>query len=497
MTGTSDRHDRSPDSFGAAANTDRADLWEAGADERERLADERERVADEREALADERERLADRHERAVNKRVDARREAALASEDIDDDLERAETLAAMERAEAAVQRAEAELLRVRQTADRLLARSDLRVAATARSAANELAVETIDEGEGAWLAERRDFVAAERERLANERDRLADERDEVSAERERLADVRDHEALDRERAMDHVGSAVYSERGQNVPAGDRSTNQADVRARAEVKRETAAARRRVSARERARAAGVWGPVAYGPRLVASFAELAQQLFVTDELTDVIPRLLKFSVGAVAGGDWASATLWRHGRAFDTFATATVAAELDELQFGTELGPALDALSAQSAIYVGRLGESTRWPVLAETATQLGVASVLCHGLFVHRLARWSALGTFSLYSATPDAFSEEDQEFGSILAAYLSVAVAMAQRREEVDRREAALHRGLGTRDVIGQAKGILMERQRLSAGEAFDVLRSASQRLNRKIADVASHLAETGELL
>jgi AmiR/NasT family two-component response regulator len=53
-----------------------------------------------------------------------------------------------------------------------------------------------------------------------------------------------------------------------------------------------------------------------------------------------------------------------------------------------------------------------------------------------------------------------------------------------------------LSTRDVIGQAKGILMERQRLSAGEAFDLLRRASQRLNRKLAEVAQHLTETGEL-
>jgi len=53
-----------------------------------------------------------------------------------------------------------------------------------------------------------------------------------------------------------------------------------------------------------------------------------------------------------------------------------------------------------------------------------------------------------------------------------------------------------LSTRDVIGQAKGILMERQRLSAGDAFDLLRRASQRLNRKLIDVAEHLTETGEL-
>jgi len=39
-------------------------------------------------------------------------------------------------------------------------------------------------------------------------------------------------------------------------------------------------------------------------------------------------------------------------------------------------------------------------------------------------------------------------------------------------------------------------MERQRMSAGDAFDLLRRASQRLNRKLAEVARHLAETGEL-
>ncbi|GAA0476836.1 hypothetical protein Aca07nite_84930 [Actinoplanes capillaceus] len=57
-------------------------------------------------------------------------------------------------------------------------------------------------------------------------------------------------------------------------------------------------------------------------------------------------------------------------------------------------------------------------------------------------------------------------------------------------------MHRALSTRDVIGQAKGILMERQRLSAGEAFDLLRRVSQRLNRKLADVAEQLTETGEV-
>lgn len=159
-------------------------------------------------------------------------------------------------------------------------------------------------------------------------------------------------------------------------------------------------------------------------------------------------------------------------------------------------GRARRRCGASIRAYARQLADPTRWPELAATATNLGVASAVSHGLFVHQPAQRSALGVFSFFSATPDAFGEEDLEFASILSAYVSVAVAMAQRRDEVDRREAALHRGLSTRDIIGQAKGILMERQKLSAGEAFDQLRRASQQLNRKLADVAEHLAQTGEL-
>jgi GAF domain-containing protein len=230
--------------------------------------------------------------------------------------------------------------------------------------------------------------------------------------------------------------------------------------------------------------------------LLASFAPLAQQLFGNQDLHDVLAQVLKFTVGAVAGCDHASVTLHRHGRIVASVTSDAVAAELDDIQFATGIGPGPEAIHSENPVYVAHLAESPRWPVLAATAAELDVASVLCHGLFVHRPAQWSALGAFNLYSATPDAFSDEDQEFGTIVAAYVAVTAAMAHSRDEVDRREAALHRGLSTRDVIGQAKGILMERQRLSAGEAFDLLRRASQRLNRKLTDVAEILAETREI-
>jgi hypothetical protein len=230
--------------------------------------------------------------------------------------------------------------------------------------------------------------------------------------------------------------------------------------------------------------------------LLASFAPLARQLFGHDDLRQVLAEVVKFAVGAVPGCDWASVTLYRHGRVVDAVTSDAVAAELDDIQFATGIGPGPEAMQGDNPVYAADLARAPRWPVLAATAAQLEVGSALCHGLFVHRPAQWSALGAFHLYGAAADAFGDDALEFSGVLAAFVAVAVAIDERRDEVDRREAALHRGLSTRDVIGQAKGILMERQHLSAGDAFDLLRRVSQRLNRKLADVAQHLAETGEL-
>ncbi|WP_051807272.1 GAF and ANTAR domain-containing protein [Actinoplanes subtropicus] len=467
----------------------RADLWEAGADERERLADERERLADEREALANERERLADREERAQDEREAARAASALEAGAAEDAAEAAATEAAVRRAEAAVRRAENELERARASATRLRARAALRVARGERAASARQAARIVDAEESAWLADRRDFVAAERDHQADERDDLADRREESAARRERLADERERELLDREQQLNRLRPAARRRAGR-----DRAD--AEAHAEGERQRERAAAGRRAAAEDRARAAAAWGPRAYGPMLLAAFAPLARQLFADDNLPDVLAQVLKFTVGAVAGCDRASVTLHQHGQVVGTVTTDAVAAELDEIQFATGIGPAPEAMEGEQPVYVADLTAVPRWPVLAATAAEVGVSSALCYGLCVHRPAQWSALGTLTLYGATPDAFSDDDHEFGSILAAYVGIAVAMARRRSEVERREAALHRALSTRDVIGQAKGVLMERQRLSAGDAFDLLRRVSQRLNRKLADVARQLAETGEL-
>ena len=444
-----------------------ADLWEAAADERERLADERERLADERDQLADVRETLADRHDHALDRRAAVRADADL--------VDRAEAMARLVRAREALQRAQANVLRAQRAATRADARVAMRIATEQRQAA---AGTVTGEEELAWQIDRRDFVAVERELLAEGRDGEADRRDETADQRDRLADIRERDALDREWLLDHTRSG-------SPPHAERRTS--DVR-----KRAVAAAARRTSAAERASAAKRWGPRPYGPTLLASFSELTREVFGSDNLSVLLPRALKFVVAAVPGCDWAGVAMWRDGRMVEAIGSDAVAGELDR---AAAAGPGAEALRQDHTIHVPRIGDPPRWPPFEAVAARHGVASALCHGMFAHG-TRWSPLGVLSLYGAAPDAFTSEDEEFTLIVAAFLSAAVALARRKDHVERREAALHRALSSRDVIGQAKGILMERQRLSAGDAFDLLRRVSQRMNRKLTEVAEHLAETGEL-
>ena len=305
-----------PDDVSLGERMNRANLWEASADEQERLADERERVSDERESLANERERLADEHDRALD-----RRSLYSSVDDVDGATELADVQAAVNRAEAGVQRAEDELLRARQTAARVHARGTLRAAASDRAVAARHAELALDAEDSAWLADRRDFIAAERENLASERDTLADDRDVTAGLRERRADDRERESLERELRIDMRRPTNQPAPAMLARASQEDPSHAGLRVIREHQREAATATRRRAAQDRSRAAKELGPPPYGPMLVASFAELAQQLFASDDLSDVLPQVLKFTVGAVAGCDYASITLGHYARVGDTVAS--------------------------------------------------------------------------------------------------------------------------------------------------------------------------------
>ena len=103
-------------------------------------------------------------------------------------------------------------------------------------------------------------------------------------------------------------------------------------------------------------------------------------------------------------------------------------------------------------------------------------------------------IGALNLYARYPSAFGVVDRAKAAILASMAGLALSIAQSHEDEERRAAELQTALSSRDD-GAAMGILMERERITAEQAFDVLRRASQHLNVKLREVAQNLIETGE--
>jgi hypothetical protein len=170
--------------------------------------------------------------------------------------------------------------------------------------------------------------------------------------------------------------------------------------------------------------------------------------------------------------------------------SAPIVVEMDALQHSAGGGPCLDALGGAGIVYAEDLDEDLRWPTFAPQAVAKGIRSVLALPLDFN-----GAPAALNLYARYPRAFGVIDRGRGLLLAALGGLAFTTATAHEEEERKATQLHAALATREMIGQAQGILMERERISPDEAFDILRRASQHLNLKLRVVAQSLVDTGE--
>ena len=170
--------------------------------------------------------------------------------------------------------------------------------------------------------------------------------------------------------------------------------------------------------------------------------------------------------------------------------TGPAVLEIDAEQRRTGEGPCLDAIFHRQMIYADDLRTDLRWPDFSPQATSRGIRSVLSLPL-----APDSQDGALNLYAYYPAAFGVVDRAKATILVSLASLAVSVAQTHEDEERRAENLNAALGTRETIGEALGILMERERITANQAFDILRRASQHLNIKLREVAQNLVDTGE--
>ncbi|MEP6631891.1 MAG: ANTAR domain-containing protein [Lapillicoccus sp.] len=346
------------------------------------------------------------------------------------------------------------------------------------------MAVQPSDD-ERQWAADKRDFVADRRDELAARRDAADDARDLTADARQSLLDERhdQQEARAAELELPLDGAAVAQE-----VARRHADEEADENREQRRTERTLAGR----ARDEATARRLEATPATG--LASAFAAIAGYLYAADSFDGVLERIAETAVNTVAGCQMASVTLSAHG-AHETAATTDPAASaVDRAQYDTEEGPCLDAVEVP--IVYARSFPDPRWPALGSRPTHLGAHSAASFSLATATDASAGIAGSLNTYGAQPDAYSDEAQQIGLILAAHAATAAGAVRERDALKTLAETLNQALLSRDVIGQAKGILMERLKVTPEDAFDLLRTASNRLNQKLHLVAATLTETGAL-
>ena len=224
--------------------------------------------------------------------------------------------------------------------------------------------------------------------------------------------------------------------------------------------------------------------------LTIGFAETARILFSAGSVQNTLTQVVEVAVATIEGCDYAGILLMEGAAVTTPVHTDPVVREIDLLQQRAGEGPCLDAAAQRVIVYAEDLRNDARWTIFGPLAAREGVRSALALPLTTN-----GETGAVNLYARYPAAFGVVDRGKGVILASLASLALSAAHLLENEERRVDNLHAALSSREIIGQAQGILMERERISADQAFDILRRASQYLNVKLREVAQTLVDTGE--
>ena len=220
--------------------------------------------------------------------------------------------------------------------------------------------------------------------------------------------------------------------------------------------------------------------------LAVQLSTLARTLQQQENPEDLLGDVVQAAVQLIPGCDEGSVSVVLGRRQITSqAASGDLPRIVDAIQVETGQGPCLDAAYKQVTVRVTDMATETRWPLFAKRAAEAGAAAMLSIQLYVEG----DDIGALNLYSRKPGGFTDESEHVGLLFAAHAATAYIGARDR-------SGLMATVTTRNLIGQAQGILMERYRLNADQAFALLSKVSQDNNVKLRDIADRLVNTGTL-
>ena len=218
------------------------------------------------------------------------------------------------------------------------------------------------------------------------------------------------------------------------------------------------------------------------PDIRRAMSELAETLASPTSVPDALRVLTDGAVQAIPGADHASISV-RHqdGRLETLAATDAVIVELDARQYDLQEGPCYHTVTHPEELVVTfDLGKDERWPRYGQLAAEAGIRAQLAAQLSTNGTGQRSAL---NVYSKSPHKFDHDSIETAEMFASHAAVAMGFVHTVEN-------LGSSVSSRQMIGQAVGILMERYQLSESRAFAYLVRVSRDSNIKLRVVAAEI-------
>jgi transcriptional regulator with GAF, ATPase, and Fis domain len=218
--------------------------------------------------------------------------------------------------------------------------------------------------------------------------------------------------------------------------------------------------------------------------LAVRMAEMSRSLLPKPDLDAILAEVTSAAVELIPGVDTAGILLLEGGGKFRSLAATTdLPHQLDLLQVTFDEGPCVQAALADTIVRTDDFRSEARWPQYSPAAVEIGVLSGLSFKLYTAE----RTAGALNLFGLQPMTWSADAETIGSVLAAHAAAAVVATQTQSQ-------LSAALLSRDRIGQAKGIIMERFDVDAVRAFEMLRQLSQESNVKLTDIAQRVIDTG---
>jgi GAF domain-containing protein len=209
-------------------------------------------------------------------------------------------------------------------------------------------------------------------------------------------------------------------------------------------------------------------------------------------LSSVLQQVSAVAAEILSEEPLTSVTIVEGGRPATVAASGDLARALDEVQYRLGAGPCLAAATSGSRSELVDTRRPADWREFAARAAEEGCRSVLSFPL----PGGDRFTGALNVYSRRSPVTGEGTLERFVRLADYAVVAVSNAYLYETAVERAGHLEKALDSRAVIDQAKGILMERFKVTADQAFQVLTRVSMESNVKVRDLAERFVRTGEL-